>query len=379
MHILIITTNFPSKFSKHGGIFTFNRVKALVNQGVKVSVILLNSCISRGLNARYLKRYNTKDLMVDNEFSIDVHVINFINVPLVKQAILGTRIRSYVKKIKCDLVHFHFLWSVYGIKELSKIKQPVIITCHGSDVHQLPGQKKSDICASISNLNKASHVIFVSNFLKDVAEQLGYQSRHTSTIPNGINLNMFNYKKIEKKEAPCVGYFGNLFPIKRVHLLPEIFDEVAKKNQSVSFIIAGSGPELQSLKEKAAKLKLQITFLPKFNHSQFVDYLKLIDVIVMPSKFEGFPCIPIEAKAMGIPTVGSRNGGIPEAIMEDGALIDDGPHMINDFAQAIVGLIEQPLNGETLVEHAKPFSWKHIINDEINVYQDVLSRSTSVQ
>ncbi|MGC6367726.1 MAG: glycosyltransferase [Candidatus Marinamargulisbacteria bacterium] len=377
MKVLIVTRNFPNKFSKHGGIFTFNRIKELLKQGIEVDVLLLNSCVSRKLGSRYLQKYNTKDLNLDNEVNVDVNVINFVNLPIFKDVFLSKAIQFYANKLKCDLVHFHFLWSVYGIKELAKINTPYVVTCHGSDIHQLPSKSQKEIKLNLWRLNHARHVIFVSNFLKDIAQSIGFISDNFSTIYNGINLNMFNYIKTGEKETNHVGYFGNLFPIKRVHLLPEIFKKVTQKIQCISFIIAGSGPELETLKKEVAQLKLNVTFLPKFEHKEFVENLKMMDVIVMPSKLEGFPCIPLEAKAMGVPTVGSNNGGVPEVIMGDGALIDDGPNMINDFAEAIVGLIKKPLNKDKMVEHAKQFSWENIIKDEINVYWDVLNRSTS--
>lgn len=119
-------------------------------------------------------------------------------------------------------------------------------------------------------------------------------------------------------------------------------------------VIAGTGPEEQSLKKLAEKLGLngRVKFLGEIADKQ--NFFSQIDCLVVPSvKAEAFGLVIIEAMAAGVPVVASRLGAIPE-IIEDkktGRLFAPG-----DYRQ-LAALIEETQNNpdfsQTLAKEAE--------------------------
>ena len=99
-----------------------------------------------------------------------------------------------------------------------------------------------------------------------------------------------------------------------------------------------------------------------------------MDVMILPSKNEGWPCVVLEAQACGVPVVGSSNGGIPEAIGDGGIVVEEGEDFEKRFAEAVVELLKNPIERDYLRERALGFSWKNIVKQEVTVYEEVLKR-----
>ena len=103
-------------------------------------------------------------------------------------------------------------------------------------------------------------------------------------------------------------------------------------------------------------------------------YMNAMDVMILPSRNEGFGAVIIEAQACGVPVVGSSNGGIPEAIGDGGIVIEEGEDFEKRFAEAVVEMLKNPIEREYLRERALGFSWENIVKREVAVYEEVLKR-----
>jgi len=102
--------------------------------------------------------------------------------------------------------------------------------------------------------------------------------------------------------------------------------------------------------------------------------MNAMDVMILPSRNEGFGAVIIEAQACGVPVVGSSNGGIPEAIGDGGIVIEEGEDFEKRFAEAVVEMLKNPIEREYLRERALGFSWENIVKREVAVYEEVLKR-----
>jgi glycosyltransferase involved in cell wall biosynthesis len=83
------------------------------------------------------------------------------------------------------------------------------------------------------------------------------------------------------------------------------------------------------------------------------------DVFVFPSHFEGFPVALVEAAAVGLPSVGTRVGGVPDILDDGRAGLVVAPHAPEELAVALRTLIEddhtRAILGAALAEHARQF------------------------
>ncbi len=131
------------------------------------------------------------------------------------------------------------------------------------------------------------------------------------------------------------------------------FENVIKAMEKVTAVLpdlhyyfAGEGPEKMRLMELAMQTR-NVTFLEGFDNAKKEAWMRLCDAFIMPSysegaDFEGFGIVYLEAAICGKPAIGGRSGGVPEAIDDGvtGILVD--PHNIDDIANAIIRLGQDP-------------------------------------
>ena len=101
-------------------------------------------------------------------------------------------------------------------------------------------------------------------------------------------------------------------PEKNLPLLQQAFAKVHASHPEVRLVIVGSGAEFKSLQENAARLGITdaIDFIPATR--DVPDWLRKMDIFVLPSYSEAFSNSLLEAMACGCAVVGSRVGGTPE-------------------------------------------------------------------
>ena len=129
----------------------------------------------------------------------------------------------------------------------------------------------------------------------------------------------------------------------------ESLPAISQAVPDVKYLIVGEGPDRQRLEDLTAHLGLQaqVSFLGRLELSEIVELYNLADLFVMlsreePPDVEGFGLVFLEAAACGLPSVGGRSGGIPDAIDEgkSGWLVD--PSNIEEIAATIIDLLKSP-------------------------------------
>ncbi|ACR80322.1 MULTISPECIES: glycosyltransferase [Kosmotoga] len=256
-----------------------------------------------------------------------------------------------------------------------KYKIPYIVTSHGSEIHSAENDFLKLIIDILENSSKA---IFVSEYLRKDAIKKGYSGRKSVVIPNGIDTDIFKpvdktkaRKKLNiyQKDYKYVGFVGNLIPIKRADKLPEIFHDISRSIPNIHFIVVGDGYLKRDI-EKRTK-DLQITFTGRIKPERVPIYMNAMDVMILPSRNEGWPCVVLEAQACGVPVVGSSNGGIPEAIGDNDMIVTEGPNFENRFAKRVIYVLKNSVSPNKLRRRAVKFSWKSMVRREIEIYCEV--------
>jgi glycosyltransferase involved in cell wall biosynthesis len=106
-------------------------------------------------------------------------------------------------------------------------------------------------------------------------------------------------------------------------LVIDILPDLLKVFPDLIYVIVGEGPEMDSLRQRAARLLVNqnVVFAGYVNDDMLEAYYALCDVFVMAGRWtehfvEGFGLVFLEAGARGKPVIGTRVGGIPEAIFD---------------------------------------------------------------
>lgn len=285
-----------------------------------------------------------------------------------------------IKGNEFDIIHAHGMYEPPAglvAKLLSqKLSVPYVVTAHGSDIN-LAMPKAKELYVDV--LENAARVIFVSNALLNKAKSFGYAGENSVVIPNGIEPDIFkplDKEKIKKElglSKKVVGFVGNLINVKRADKLPEIFSYISSIYDA-EFLVVGDGELRKGIENECKKRKLKVKFVGRVSHEDVSYYMNAMDVMILPSRNEGFGAVVIEAQGCGVAVVGSSNGGIPEAIGDGGIVVEEGENFEKRLAESVVKLLENPIDGSYLRKRAMDFSWENIVEKEINVYNEVLNK-----
>jgi len=165
-------------------------------------------------------------------------------------------------------------------------------------------------------------------------------------LPNGINYSLFNNNS-ELKNFPgngriILGTVCRLEPQKGIKYLLLAMKTILTKFPEAKLEIVGTGSLLNELQSLSNKLGISnsIKFLGKF--TDVIPFYKRMDIFVLPSLYEGFGIVILEAMAMGIPIIATNVDGIKEVVIngESGILVP--PKNPEALANAVNYLIEKP-------------------------------------
>lgn len=203
-------------------------------------------------------------------------------------------------------------------------------------------------------------------------------------VYNGIDLDEFNKNKIEasknfidiKKFNLVVGIVG-VFDELKGHIY--LFNAIKKMTKNkIACLVVGDGREKKKLLDYVNKNNLNefIFFTGYVENVQ--KYLKLMDVLALPSTQESFPRVMIEAMAMGVPVIGSNVGGIPEAVINDKTGIIIPPRNSIAIIEAIMRFISEPGLAEKMGVYCekyceKNFDIKYNIEKTEKIYKSLIS------
>lgn len=382
----------PDNFA--AGIFITRRLRELTNKGVNFRCIspirkyfwplrTAKTILKREI-IDYPDHFSFDGVRVDY-VPMEINSADYFQFNTFRPSLLVEKMSSALLKAiegeQYDLVHAHCAYP-YGAAA-AKIGQdlgiPSVVTAHGSEIHSVPFQKKILRAPTVNALKKPQKTIFVSNALREKAMQLGFDGYNSVVIPNGVDTDVFKPMKKEeiRKELgivhKCVGFVGNLIPIKRVDRLSQIFFEINQLVPGTVFLVVGEGYLRKQFTAECLRFGLDARFTGRIAPDKVPYFMNAMDVMLLPSRGEGWPCVALEAQACGVPVVGSSNGGIPEAIGHGGIVVPETKDFEVLFAKAAVTVLNSNMDTTELVERAKQHSWSEIVQREISVYQEVLS------
>jgi len=254
------------------------------------------------------------------------------------------KLKKIIKDQDIDVLHCHLLKSIfwgYLLKLLFFRDIKLVFHEHG-EIYRTPKWYNFSLKKT---QNKTNLFIAVSKATKNkLVKNAGINPDKIKVLYNFVDLNKFNSKrtgnfsqiKARKKiglneDNFVIGFAGRLDKMKGCDILIKSIPYIKIKNLKI--LIAGSGTERKKLEKLSKKLNVK-------NKTIFLDYIEniinfygTIDVLVIPSRFEPFGLVVIEAQATGVPVVASAVSGLNE-------IISDG----------VTGLLFEPENEKDLAE-----------------------------
>jgi teichuronic acid biosynthesis glycosyltransferase TuaC len=179
---------------------------------------------------------------------------------------------------------------------------------------------------------------------------------------------------------PTIVTVGNLVARKRHADVIEALAILRERHPEIRYVIAGDGPERESLRALAASLGVQrqVDLRGRLPHDQAVAAGRGGSLFVLPSVAEAFGVAYVEAMAAGVPAIGCRGEDGPEEIAAAGggiALV--APRDPPGLAATIDALLSDPLRLQSMGHEARAtvareFTWEHCGVETVRAYRDVL-------
>ena len=379
MHIMFIPSWYSNVRNKVHGSFFKEQASELQKAGVKVTVAYNEvwplTMLGKIHEEKGLK-YNVEDGLKTYRYKN----YNYIPKNPLMFKVFNKRMEKLYKEIVkkegvIDIIHAQSsLWGGISAAYIAeKYNIPLVITEHSS-VERGPYVKKSYIPFICDSYKKAQKVITVGNGLKNEIESLSGR-QDIEVIGNLVDLSKFTIKKRIKNEKFIFFSLAFLEGEKGFDTLIKSFAKKFKDKEAVLYI-GGDGSQRSWLEALTVEngVKDQIIFLGALSRDDVAKWMNKCDCFVLPSRYETFGVVYIEALASGRPVIGALNGGAEDIINNlNGYLvpIDD----IDILAEKMIEVydnIESYDEEEIRIDCLKRFSPEVIVNKIISVYKEVL-------
>jgi len=270
-------------------------------------------------------------------------------------------IYKIIKENKPDIIHTHLIHAtLYGrIAAILAGVRIIFTTEHNTS----NWKKKYFLINLLYRLTAKSNkkIFAISEAVKQSMINIGkIDSSKIEVLYNGIELAQFRNQllnvpiKDHEYKQPVIGTVGRLDIRKGHKYLLDAAVEILKHYPEATFLIIGDGDQEKNLKQQVTSLGLShrnIKFLGF--QKNVVNYLRLMNIFVLPSLEEGLGLAILEAMAAGIPVVATAVGGITEIVKhgETGVLVE--PKNSNVLAEAILQILNNPVQADSFCEQGK--------------------------
>lgn len=335
------------------------------------------------------------------QFEIVVHEINFYRkITPLQDLISILKLVKIFKENSYDIIHAHtpkagFLSILAG--SLAGI-QCCIYTCHGLPMETEIGFKRKILFVTEKiSCTLAHHVLAVSNSLASKLRDYHMcQEQKLSVLADGtacgIDLNRFTVtdmileksRDIRKRHQISdndivVGFVGRLVPDKGIHILVKSFVQLYDAYPNMRLVIVGGDDLLRGqLSEEITSILSSHPGIINVGFTNDIEpYYVAMDMLVLPTRREGFPYTVLEAAAMGIPVIATKVTGCVDAVIdgETGMLIP--PDDVIALNNAIKRFIMSPQLCVQMGQQAREFvetkfSSQRLLDAHIQLYREIL-------
>ena len=247
---------------------------------------------------------------------------DFYKITPRKESIIENRrdIRNLFKRHRFDILHFNVntLSYIYPIKVALKYNCKVIVHSRNSNtqLYSLAGILHKLNRIRISKMD--IHRIAVSQ----AAGEWLFGTQKFDVYHNGVDVERFRYdsnnRLIIRREQECensfvIGHVGVMLPVKNHSFMIDVFKRVIEKDPTAMLWFIGDGPLRTELENKVKNQKLDrsILFLGKRNDLPLL--YSGMDVLWLPSEYEGYPNVVAEAFCAGLPCLVSSK--VPQDVL----------------------------------------------------------------
>ncbi len=350
MNILIIPAFFRTKHRPTIGSFFWDQARALKQAGHKVTLLYCDTysvkCVREYISYAEAASEECEGIRICRmrifcplKHGMEGHREAFARG-------IGQLYDKYIRPAeRPDVIHAHCcVWAGYAAMKLSdQTGIPYVITEHATlfELHKDQISRANDRYIRLA-FGKAARVICVSRaFAGRISEYRA--SDDIEVIGNVVDLEQF--KPCDKEThngmrflTVCYMNTEDQLKKKGVDVLLRAWKDFSEKHSSAKLRIGGGGHAVQIAAEWCREYGIEqsVAFIGELSREQVAAQMQACDVFVLPSRYETFGVVYIEAMACGKPVIAVANGGPDDFVTrENGILIPP------DDTESLVGAMEQ--------------------------------------
>lgn len=183
---------------------------------------------------------------------------------------------------------------------------------------------------------------------------------------------------VRENGTPVVGFVGRLHPDKGIDTLVEALGICVSRGLKFQLLVVG-GDEGADLSQLLEPLQAEIPVHVVGHIPDPRPYLRMMDLLVLPSKREGFPNVVLEAASMEVPAVVSDATGCVDSVVADETGVIEPVGDASSFAAAITRLVEDALLRAEMGSAARQRAMAHFSPPDVWALHSARWRSTGLE
>jgi glycogen synthase len=392
MRVLLISWEYPPVIE--GGLARHVRKLSehLVREGVEVHVLSRSGGHLPTEEVRHgVVVHRVREPEFPKDINAFVHWVDHMNADMFE---LGL---GRCEQLEFDLVHSHD-WLVADVAErlARRVGCPWLVTVHATEFGRHQGWVETYPQSHIHFVERrmvatADRVITCSHYMRGhVASVFEAALERITVIQNAVDPQDlepmadldFLRARFATPEERLVLLVGRLVFEKGFHLALDALAQVAKSDGGVRFVVAGTGTAEAELRRQAERLGLMArgTFLGWVGDDMLHSLYRVADLCIVPSIYEPFGLVALEAMACGCLCIVADTGGLREVVPADGTV---GLRFPSRDAGALGELLGQVLVDDAARarvvaearEHVLRFDWAEVARRTLSVYEGLVGAS----
>lgn len=290
-----------------------------------------------------------------------------------------------------DVVHAHdWLVAHAAIALADVLGVPLVATIHATEAGRYAGWLSSPLSRQVHSVEwwlarRADVLITCSGAMRDeVAGLFDLDPGPIAVLHNGITPRAWRVRpdrlaaaraRYAPRDEPLLLYFGRLEYEKGVHDLIAALPRIRRAHPGTRLIVAGTGTAADMLFTSARthRVRRSVAFLGHLPDDELVAALAAADAVVLPSRYEPFGIVALEAAAAGAPLVASTAGGLGEVVVDGETGVSFPPGDVAALARAVGTVLTDPSAATRRARNARArlgadFDWAQIAAGTARVY-----------
>lgn len=296
-----------------------------------------------------------------------------------------------------DIIHAHDWLVAQTSRTLQqRTGAPLVVTMHATEHGRQQGWLGQPVPRAIHSVERwlcagASTVIGCSRFMAgQLRELFDLPAGRVQVIGNGVGIvdrpspaQVAGYRAQYSAGGPLIAFAGRLVHEKGVQELIKALPLLRAEFPGLHAVLAGTGSQAAEQRDRAARYQVsELISWPGFLDQHGVNLLfAAADVVVVPSLYEPFGIVALEAQLAGTPVAVADTGGLPELVEPGVTGLRFAPQRPDALAEAVAQLLRDPAAAAAMARTAARqvvdrFSWPAVASRTAAAYRAAADQAT---